>query len=80
MKILLEAIQFAHCAVDTVIVHGGLYDGDRCRLMDARDRLAGAVAKVLGVDEAAAFLEASPDYRIDPAHPEVGVGRKEGES
>ena len=69
MKILLDAIQFAHCAVDTVIVHGGLYDGDRCRLMDARDRLAGAVAKVLGVDEAVEFLSAPPDYRIDPAHP-----------
>ena len=76
MKILLEAIQFAHCAVDTVIVHGGLYDGDRCRLMDARDRLAGAVAKVLGVDEAVEFLSAPPDYRIDQPHPAVGVGAK----
>ena len=76
MKILLDAIQFAHRAVDTVIVHGGLYDGDRCRLIDARDRLAAAAAKVLGVDEAAAFLEASPDYRIDQPHPAVGVGAK----
>ncbi len=76
MKILLDAIQFAHRAVDTVIVHGGLYDGDRCRLMDARDRLAGAVAKVLGVDEAVEFLSAPPDYRIDQPHPAVGVGAK----
>ena len=42
--------------------------------MDARDRLAGAVAKVLGVDEAVEFLSAPPDYRIDQPHPAVEKG------
>ena len=69
MKVLLEAMHFACQRMDAVILSAGLYDQDRCRLIEARDRLADAVGFVLGKDEAQAFLYQPDGYRrVDPPH------------
>ncbi len=76
MKILLDEIQWAYPRLDSVILHAGLYEQDRCRLIEVRDGLAEAVAQVLGPGDAQEFLQKGVQaFRLDPRDAHVGMPR-----